>query len=239
LEDTKFESERSEQLLRRFHGYSRKLANTLRDCRERDIICDRPHCPQCARQFRRFFTGELLKLVEETDQRVDLATVLLKRADLDRIADLNPTSWKHTLRKRLDRSGLADASVIGGFEISYRQSSRNWLLHAHLLIIGAKRDALREFRKTFGKADLDRPVVKAVLRDKPKQLSYLLKYSTYHRPLQQTGPSKGPAVPLNPAEHHALVQWMFDHPFKDYMFFYNAEQRGPRIRFRSRKVVQR
>lgn len=236
LPDALCESERSEILLRSFHTYSRKLANTLRDCREGDIICDRPHCPRCARRFRRFFIGQLLKLADETAQRIDIVTVLLDTADRDSISDLDPKHWKHALRKRLDRAGLDSASVVGGYEMAYRQAQRSWVLHANLVIFGARNDAcLQRFETTFKGKDFYRPTVRAALSNPPRQLSYVLKFCTYHRPFTQRGPDKGVAVPLNAREHHALVEWMADRPFKDYVFFFNAEQRGPKMRFRACK----
>src|SRR3982074_2979316 len=59
-QDVRYESERSEFLLRSYPGYSRKLAKTLCACREGDLICDEPYCPICARTFRRWLIGQLL-----------------------------------------------------------------------------------------------------------------------------------------------------------------------------------
>jgi hypothetical protein len=231
-EDAALESERSEALLRSYSGYSRRLADTLRDCREGDLTCDQPYCPLCARQFRRFFTGELLRLTGAATQPVHILTVLLEQADHDKIESLDSMAWRQSLRKRLDRSGLNSASVIGGFEMAYKQGA--WILHANLLIIGGNEAALNKFAQMCRGTDIYRPIVRAPLADHRKQLSYLLKFTTYQRPHEQQGGNKGPAVPLNAREHHALVDWMSERRFKDYLFFYNAEQRGPSIRLRRR-----
>lgn len=231
-EDAAKESERSDILLRSYSGYSKRLADTLRDCREGDITCDQPYCPLCARQFRRFFIGEVLRLAGAAPPPVHILTVLLEQANHDKIESLNPAAWKHTLRKRLDRSGLGGTSVIGGFEMVYKQAA--WVLHANLLILGGNEAAIKKFEQTCKGTDIYRPVVRAPLADPGKQLSYLLKFTTYQRPYEQQGANKGPAVPLNAREHHALVDWMSKRPFKDYLFFYNAEQRGPRISLRRR-----
>jgi hypothetical protein len=236
LSDVLWESERSENLLRSFHTYSRRLAKTLRDCREGDIVCDAPYCPRCARRFRRFFIGELLRLVEETEQRIDIVTVMLETADRDNIFALNPVRWKHALRKRLERAGLDHTSVIGGYELAYRQAQRSWVLHANIVVFGARNEArLRRFEATFKGKDFYRPTVRSTLSEPLKQLSYVLKFCTYHRPFKQRGPEKSAAVPLNAREHHALVEWMAERPFKDFMLFYNAEQRGPKIALRAFK----
>src|SRR6266702_8973773 len=47
-QDVRYESERSELLLRSYAGHSRQLARTLCACREGDVICDQPCCPICA-----------------------------------------------------------------------------------------------------------------------------------------------------------------------------------------------
>src|SRR4029079_140924 len=62
LEDARAESERSEKLLRSFSGGNRELAEFLQECREGHYQCNRPFCPICARAFRRWFIGELLRV---------------------------------------------------------------------------------------------------------------------------------------------------------------------------------
>lgn len=227
--DALLESERSEQLLRSYPGYRRTLANTLRDCREGEIICDQVYCPLCARRFRRYLFGQLHRIASVSSQRMDMMTVLLEAADRDRINGLDPAHHRHALRKRLDRAGLPSASVIGGYEMVYRQREGIWVLHANLLILGGTTAALERFARSFKGSGLYRPTQRAVVKDLVRQLSYLLKFTTYHRPYQQQGPGKGVAVPLNPPEHHALVQWMSGRSFPDYLFLYSARRHGSLI----------
>ena len=116
--------------------------------------------------------------------------------------------------------------MIGGFEIFYHARSKRWVLHINLMIIGATERAIAKFENSFSANGFNRPTVTAGLRDLPEQLSYLLKFGTYHRPHKQHGPAKSQAVPLNRKEHLALVQWMHQREFKDLLFLFNANRRG-------------
>src|SRR4029077_7851143 len=97
------------------------------------------------------------------------------------------------LRQRLVHAGLTDAVVIGGFENVYRTREKKWVLHVNLIIIDAQKAAIDKFQESFAKSDIKRPVTKAPLKDRAKQLSYVLKFTTYHRPYEQRSGEKGPA----------------------------------------------
>src|SRR5947208_13711987 len=64
VQDARAKSARSEQLLRSFSGGNRELAEFLQECRAGDYECDKPFCPICARVFRRWFVGELLRVTK-------------------------------------------------------------------------------------------------------------------------------------------------------------------------------
>jgi hypothetical protein len=227
-QDVRYESERSELLLKTYPGYSRSLTKSLCDCREGDIICDRPYCPLCGRVFRRWLIGELLRVAQKHAHKpIHILTVLLARSEKINALDLKP--WRHALRKRLLRAGLGNASVIGGFEIVYKQSSRAWVLHVNLVVIGGTQAGLDKFKAASATGVLDRPFVCVPLQDLAEQLSYILKFTTYHRPRGQLGAMKGPAVPLNPPEHHTLVTWMSQYEFQDFLFLFNAYRKDGTI----------
>src|SRR5260221_8178777 len=103
VQDARAESERSEQLLRSFSGGNRVLAEFLQECRAGDYECNKPFCPMCARVFRRWFIGELLR-VTKGNGAVRIYTVLLKQASQYKINNLDPTPFRHLLRKRLERA---------------------------------------------------------------------------------------------------------------------------------------
>ena len=222
IDDARIESERSELLLKQARGGGRQLAKGLQDCREDHQRCDQTHCPLCARVFRRWFIGELLRLSETATKSVATLTVLLKKVPHDRIDKLDPKDFRGMLRQRLLRAGLADAVVIGAFENIYRAREKEWVLHINLVVIGGEKAALKRFKESFGKSDIERPVMELPLNDKAKQLSYVPKFTTYHRPHERGGARKGSARPLNRPEHLALVEWMSKRSFKDLMFLFNA-----------------
>jgi hypothetical protein len=223
--DVREESERSEKLLRSFAAGSAVLAEYLQECRAGDYECNKPFCPICGRVFRRWFIGELLRITKGRDH-VHMYTVLLKEAENDKIDELDPAPFRASLRKRLQRSGLGNIPVIGGFEIVYRAKRQIWVLHANLVMIRGDKTARKEFKEKFQSDDLDRPLVQAALRDRAEQLSYVLKFTTYHRPHQQQGSTKSEAKPLNPKEHMALVKWMSQFEFQDFLLLINARRQG-------------
>jgi hypothetical protein len=225
LADARAESERSEKLLRSFSGGNKELAEFLQECRAGDYECNKPSCPICARKFRRWFIGELLR-VTKGKEAVRIYTVLLKEAPQDKINNLDPTPFRHFLRKRLERAGLAKTPVIGAFEIVYKAKRWVWVLHVNLVMIGGKKAARKKFTQGFKGGDIERPITRARLKKPSKQLSYILKFGTYHRPYEQQGSRKSEAKPLNPKEHAALLKWMSKFEFQDFLVLVNAKRRG-------------
>lgn len=234
--DAKIERTRSLAVLDSVAGSS-VCAEYLHDCGTDGYRCDQPFCPVCARRFRRWLIGELLRLTERKAP-MRIFTVLLQAAPSNKIDELDLDRHRASLRKRIQRSGLDDAVVIGGFEVVYKTNLRNWVLHANLLVIGGRKAAWLKFTDRFSDDALDRPVVSSPLLDRPRQLSYLLKFTTYHRPYKRRGLSKGQAIPLNKTEHVALVRLMAGREFQDFLFFFNARRRGSAIHVCAPKHVQ-
>jgi hypothetical protein len=203
LADAREESERSEQLLRSFSGGSKEVADFLQECRDGYYECNETFCPICGRIFRRWFIGELLRATKGQID-VHMYTVLLKKAEKTKINELNPAPFRAFIRKRLQRSGLGTVPVIGGFEIAYKAAQQAWVLHANLVMIGGEEKARKKFKKAFRGDDFDRPLLQTALKDRAEQLSYVLKFTTYHRPHEQQGAIRAPAKPLNAREHAAL-----------------------------------
>jgi hypothetical protein len=226
--DAKAERARSDAVLRSAAG-GQVYAEILSDCRAKYYRCDQPFCPICARRFRRWFIGQLLRITK-ADAPMQIITVLLQAAPRDRIDELDLDCHRATLRKRIQRSGLGDAVIMGGFEVAYKANLRKWVLHANLLVIGGPQSARRKFTESFSGTALERPVVCSPLLDRPKQLSYLLKFTTYHRPYKQNGSSRSQAVPLNTAQHLTLVRWMAKQEFPHFLFLFNARRLGAAIK---------
>ena len=169
---------------------SDELADRLNECRTSDQRCGQAYCPICARPFRVWFIGELLRIADDIGPApVHIMTILLEEAPYDKINSLNLKGYDAALRKRLGRNGLNDAAVIGGYENLYRAKSKTWVLHVNLVVIGGTNEAIARFGATFFSSDIAKPVLvqKLKLEDRPTQLSYILKFTTYHRPFVQRG----------------------------------------------------
>jgi hypothetical protein len=221
LDDVRAESERSEKLLTQAGKVSSPFAATMSECRQGDHCCAKPYCPICARTFRRWLIGELLRITQGKSAK--MMTVLLKAAERTQIESLDPRSYSHLLRKRLQRAGFDKTPIIGGYEMVYRAREKCWILHINLVIIGGDKSAFDKFRGSFSNSEFDRPVVMLELKDRPEQLSYVLKFTTYHRPNQKD------ARPLNRREHNELVKWMAQFEFPDCLFLFNARRQGSKI----------
>jgi hypothetical protein len=66
--------------------------------------------------------------VTKGHDQVHVYTVLLKEAPKDKIDTLDPPTFRHVLRKRLQRAGLGKVPMIGGFEVVYRAKKGVWVL---------------------------------------------------------------------------------------------------------------
>jgi hypothetical protein len=233
--DAQKESLRSEAMLMAYRP-GNSYSTYLQECRNGYYDCERTYCPQCARTFRRHITGELLRLNSEFRAKVRVLVVLLETAPKENIINLEIGRYRHSLRKRFDRAGLGDVPVIGGFEMFYRARSKEWVLHINLVMFGGDEKAIAKLVEGLHDVDLYRSVEGAVVEDPPEQLSYVLKFTTYHRPHTQHGPKKAKAVPLNPPEHLELVRWMAQYEFSDHLFLFNARRRGASIELLSNKA---
>jgi hypothetical protein len=149
-------------------------------------------------------------------------TVLLEKARPGQIDTLDFKKHSALLRKKLVRSGLDKCVVIGGFEMVYKGRDPGWVLHINLVVFDFDETSLEKFLGSFAKSPFGRPTMATDLLDHKEQLSYALKFTTYHRPYKQRGAKKGRAVPLNADLHLELVKWMSERSFKDFIFLFNA-----------------
>jgi hypothetical protein len=93
-------------------------------------------------------------------------------------------------------------------------------------MIGGNKSGRTKFKEKFQGDDIDRPLVGTALKDRAEQLSYVLKFTTYHRSHEQQGSTKSKAKPLNPKEHAALLRWMSKFEFEDFVLLINARRQG-------------
>jgi hypothetical protein len=225
--DAGTESLRSESVLKSASRASLQSVY-LQECRLGHYHCEQTYCPLCARDFRRWFIGEALRVANLSQSAGHVMTVLLARSH--DIRDLDPADYRPLIRRRLNQAGLHDAPVIGGFEMVYRAQDKSWILHINLLFLGGIKLAFSRLETLFASNQFVRPTQTVQLTDSPEQLSYLLKFTTYHRPFRQTGPKRSPAKPLNAREHVALIIWMSQFQFTDMLFLHRVRREGDRLK---------
>ena len=228
IADAAAESLRSEQVLKRARRTSLPQ-QYLCECRAGYYHCEKLYCPVCGRAFRRWVIGETLNIVVGQCFGPNRVTTILLAKSKD-IRDLDPSSFRALIRKRLNQAGLKAVPVIGGFEMAYRAQDKSWVLHINLLTLGATKLALSRLEDSFGSSQFLRPTQTVSLNDLPEQLSYLLKFATYQRPLRQTGPKRSPAKPLNTREHVALINWMSGYQFTNMLFLCGIRRQGDCLR---------
>lgn len=226
--DADEESVRSATLLATY-GQGRSQRVYVQECLAGDYHCEKTYCPRCARTFRRYVTGELLRLHSASKARTMVLVILLATAPRGKLLDLQIEGYRHSLRKRLERAGLGHVAVVGGFEMIYRARSKEWVLHINLVMFGGNEKAISKFEEGFREGELYRAVERVPVENPAQQLSYILKFTTYHRPHQQRGARKASAKPLNPAEHFELIRWMDRFDFSDHLFLFNARRHGASI----------
>lgn len=219
--DARRESLRSEKELQKAGASA--LAEYLADCRGGHYDCVKTYCPACARRFRRWYTGELLRLYPP-ETKANIVTILLEKSET--LSNLEPRAWHRTIRHRLAAVGLGDEMVVGGIEVAWRAREKLWVLHAHLAISNCTSKQYKKLNTDLDDDDVSRPVLGQELQDRAEQLSYTLKFVTYHRPHPQRGKSKPKALSLNRKQHVELVRWMGQYKFTYFLFLFGCRRVG-------------
>jgi hypothetical protein len=219
--DVRAESIRSESELR--YGGGRFKAEYLKDCRDGYFICKKTYCPICARKYRRWLCSQLLRLYAEHGEQAVFAVVLLKSARQSKISRLDPRDHAQWIRKRVARAGFNDDPIVCAFEMVYKARTKRWILHANLVLFGVDDTSRVEtaLRNSTTKGVDCQPV-----NDSTKQLSYLSKFATYHRPYRRKGQKPSRALPLNTLQHCELVRWMDRWRFTDLLLLINCRRSG-------------
>ena len=185
------------------------VANLLFQC-EGESPCAEAYCPSCGRLFRRWLTGQALRLQADLD--LEVITVAL---------ELVPTQM------------LPDC----GIEAEYLRGDDAFLVHAHLLVSRLPRDELKALRSAFADIDVARAVKVQAMRDPAAQISYLLKFTTYHRPGSQNGSRRPTAIPLPDHALKQLTLWRARHGFLDFVLMMGLRRSGgDLVRIENRKA---
>ena len=136
---------------------------------------------------------------------------------------------KNSLRKLLDRCGLNGAVLAGGIEVAWQARHQRWLVHAHLLMHGVDENGWAQLEKAYSGSDVNDPVARDPLNDEDRQISYLVKFVTYHRPGKRRGNRPPRAYPLPAMRLAELASWWSRYRHEDFLFLYGARRRGTRI----------
>lgn len=156
-----------------------------------------------------------------------VVTILLEKRD--NLADLAPRAFHRTLRYRLAAVGLGNEMVVGGIEVAWRAREKLWVPHAHLAISNCTSKQYSKLNSDLEDDDVSRSILGQDLQDRAEQLSYTLKFVTYHRPFKQCGKSKPKALSLNRKQHVELVSWMGQYEFTDFMFLSRCRRIGGKL----------
>ena len=197
------------------------VAHALLQCDGAHHRCWLPICAVCARDYR---PGPIAQLHALAHAKAypgprEIATIYLDLFDLGFLADADPRCAREMFRKRLDRSGFKGAILAGGIEVAWQEQRQRWLLHAHVLAIGVDPNAWQRLEAVLENSGTADPVDVVALRDFDEQLSYLVKFVTYHQPGRRL-------VPLPADRLVELAAWWSRHRFEDYLFAYGARRRG-------------
>ena len=203
-----------------------KLASALFDCRGVDDPCGKPFCPKCGRQLRRYQFQRVHRLWKSNKANAIVMTVylaefyqgILQAADVDQL--------HRAFRRRLDLAGFAGSIVIGGTEAGYNYNEGTWTVHLHLLIVGASKEAIKNLRNATKKLKESRGVKVDAIRDPVRQLSYLQKFETGHRPSLRTGEKRPRMVPMPDATLKEYVLWLNKYQLQDFCFSYGLGRHG-------------
>lgn len=217
--------QRADKLWRRAPKVARKLVSCDGDSRS----CQLPICAVCARRYRIYCYLQLREIATEYEGPHMIATIHLKHLPARQLRTVNLKHTHDFLRKRFDRAGLKGATFIGGTEANWQVKHQRWLLHVHLLAVGmteADWDRLDEAWVDSGTED---PIMTEELRDLGEQLSYLVKFHTYHRPGQSLANRRAPAYALPDDRLAELATWSSQYRLDDFLFLYGARRRGNNI----------
>lgn len=205
------------------------VAEFLADCRSGQYPCRQPICPICGRLFRRWLAANILALYKNLRNPVTITLFCetvpegkLHTADIAKIHD--------RVRQRFRRAGLGNIVAVGGTEAAYRAEHKDWLVHLHLLVGDVDKLALKRLRAAWVKTGIPAAVRVSPIVDQARQIGYLQKFSTFHRPGEQSSPWRAQAYPLPQPQFEELAAWFDNREFGEFVFMLGTRRRGHRIR---------
>jgi hypothetical protein len=203
--------------------------------------CLLPICPICGRHYRRFFISEVLRIYREKPNEAQTVTVYLGKYEAGKLKEASLGAVHDRFRKQLQRSDFREAVIIGGTEVTYRPELNDWLLHLHVLSLGASEKAWEGLENRLSKCDIRDPLRRKPVQDQDhiEQLSYIQKFHTYYRAGTPHGKNRSRTFPLKPNQLCELATWACKHNFHDFSFCFGAQKRHGRlwVRDKLKKVI--
>jgi hypothetical protein len=215
--------ERNEERLKVLLPRLPDVGRALLKCDGADHPCSLPICAVCARAYREGPIAQLHALAHAYAGPHEVATIYLSLFEPGSLADADVRRAREMFRRRLDRAGFKGAIVVGGIEVAWQENWQRWLLHAQVLAIGVDASAWEQLEAALEDSGTAKPVDHVPLRDPDEQLSYCIKFVTYHQPGRRRVP------PLPPDRLVELAAWCSRHRFEDFLFAYGARRRGGRL----------
>lgn len=207
------------------------LAGSLRDCRRGRVeVCGSPSCPRCGRLFRLWLTARGLEAFENLNGPSSrIITMYLADVPEGQLASASMQRAHAALRQRLNRAGLCGVLLIGGTEVAYRAKQHEWILHVHLLCLRFKRNDGEKLKAAARGSPTSKPLKQQKIKSPARQISYLQKFNTLHRPGVQHANRRARAYPLPRGPFAELMAFYAAHSFADFLFLFGARRRGTRI----------
>jgi hypothetical protein len=208
----------------------REALNDIDSCVTDGWGCARPLCPRCARLYRRWVAGQVIKQVPAAGGSAYFITAYGQSIEPSGLHRVSIKKFHNRFRQRLRRAGLAKSIIVGGTELSWRAREKLWCLHLHLVAANATKEALEALRKACGGDLMGQPAMVArPIYDLGSVATYMQKFSLTHRPVARMGQRRPGLVPLPRRQARELARFLLDHSFEDFLFLSGCRRRGSKI----------
>ena len=221
---------RKKKLIKALRRHEPGIADALQKCALSASRCLTPGCPECSRLYRGYLFSETMRTSELLRGRSrDFVTVYLATIPTGSLAKVSIQQEHAKFRRRLRQLGFHGSLLIGGTEVAWINAKKIWILHLHILAIGVDPAAWERLRERLANTGPAIPLKRDPVRAVTRQLSYLQKWLTLHRPGRQFGAKRATAYPLKERRVAEICRWWANHRFEDFTFLFGARRRGGRI----------
>lgn len=205
-----------------------ELAVALEACSP-EAACGLLMCAKCSDESREPYIADLLRVEDTYQGPHEIGTAFLAPYPPGSLVTADIKQVHETFRSQLRRAGFTGSLVVGGTEAAWSEPQGLWILHVHFLAIGVPDEAWARLRTALRNSGLRFPLKRQALNDVERQISYLQKFVTYHRPGSHSGSGRSRAIPLPPHRLAELARWWSQCTFDDFPFLFGARRRGGRI----------